>query len=173
MLDLRKSIEEIVGRDAVVTALQRLAPATQAAFTDITAVSWVPLDALTDIVDEVARVARVNPERMIDDAVRRAVERTLKTVWRVMLRFTTDAALVARTPVMYSMSRNVGHLTAQVVSPGVAEIALSRWPGAPSRQVRLIGISMVTVVTLAGRQDVAITSTPTPDGANFRMTWRV
>ncbi|MET0595149.1 MAG: hypothetical protein ABW133_20785, partial [Polyangiaceae bacterium] len=99
-------------------------------------------------------------------------ERTFKTVWRVMLRFTTDAALIARTPVVYSLSRNIGKLTAKVVTPGKSVVTLTEWPGVSPRHVRTLGISIVTVVTLAGRKDATITSTPTPDGAVFQLSWR-
>ena len=172
VLDLRKSLEEIVGKEVVVKALATLPSETRGEFVEITALSWVPLAAVTRVVDAVAATAGVRPEPLIDEAVRRAVERTFKTVWRVMLRFTTDAALIARTPVVYSMSRNVGRLTARMVSPGNAEVTLADWVGVSARHVRTLGISIVTVVTLAGRKDVTVASTPTADGAVYKLTWR-
>jgi hypothetical protein len=171
-LDLRAALEEIVGKDAVGKALASLPPETRSEFVEITALSWVPLTTISKVVDAIAGVAGKNPERLIDDAVRRAVERTFKTVWRVMLRFTTDAALINRTPVVYSLSRNIGRLTARMASPGKAEVTLAEWPGVSARHVRTLGISIATVVTLAGRKDVAVTSTPTADGALFQLTWR-
>jgi hypothetical protein len=173
VLDLRAALEEIVGAEVVGAALASLPSQTRSEFVDITALSWVPLATVTRVVDAVAAAARKNPERLIDDAVRRAVERTFKTVWRVMLRFTTDAALIARTPVVYSMSRNIGRLTSRMLAPGKAVVTLNDWPGVSARHVRTLGISIVTVVTLAGRKDVNVTSTPSADGAVFHLTWRV
>jgi hypothetical protein len=172
ILDLRAALEELVGKVTVEQGLSTLPAETRSEFVDITALSWVPLATVTRAVDAIARAAKKNPERLIDDAVKRAVERTFKTVWRVMLRFTTDAALIARTPVVYSMSRNVGRLKARILSSGKAEITLSGWPDVSERHVRTLGISMVTVVTLAGRKEVTVTSTPTADGAVYQMTWR-
>lgn len=172
IIDLRAALEEIVGKDVVARALAGLPAETRREFVEITAISWVPLTTVTRVVDAIAAAAKVNPERLIDDAVRRAVERTFKTVWRVMLRFTTDAALIARTPVVYSLSRNIGKLTAKVVAPGKSEVTLSEWPGVSPRHVRTLGVSIVTVVTLAGRKDATITSTPTQDGAVFQLSWR-
>jgi hypothetical protein len=172
IIDLRASLEDIVGKEVVTGALAGLPAETRSAFVEITALSWVPLATVTRVVDAVAAAAKMNPERLIDDAVRRAVERTFKTVWRVMLRFTTDAALIARTPVVYSLSRNVGKLTARMVAPGKAEVTLNDWPGVSARHVRTLGISIVTVVTLAGRKDATVTSTAAPDGAVFRLSWR-
>jgi hypothetical protein len=172
VLDLRVALEEIVGKDAVAKALASLPTQTRGEFVEITALSWVPLTTVTRVVDAVAATAGVNADRLIDDAVRRAVERTFKTVWRVMLRFTTDAALIARTPVVYSLSRNIGRLTARMVSPGKAQVTLSDWVGVSARHVRTLGISIATVVTLAGRKDVGVTSTPAADGAVFHLTWR-
>jgi hypothetical protein len=173
VLDLRAALEEIVGKDVVVNALASLPAETRRQFVEITALSWVPLAAITQVVDAIAVTARKNPERLIDEAVRRAVERTFKTVWRVMLRLTSDAALIARTPVVYARSRNIGRLTARVVSPGNAEVTLSDWPGVSARHVRTLGISIVTVVTMAGRKETSVTSSPTADGAMFHLTWRV
>jgi hypothetical protein len=173
VLDLRAALEEIVGKDVVAKALGSLPPETRSEFVEITALSWVPLTTITRVVDAVAATAQKNPERLIDEAVRRAVERTFKTVWRVMLRFTTDAALIARTPVVYSLSRNVGRLSSRMVSPGKAEVTLAEWAGVSARHVRTLGISIVTVVTLAGRKEVTFTSTPTADGALFHVSWRV
>ena len=172
VLDLRVALEEIVGKDVVTTALASLPAQTRNEFVEITALSWVPLATVTRVVDAVAATGRVNADRLIDDAVRRAVERTFKTVWRVMLRFTTDNALIARTPVVYSLSRNIGRLTSRMVSPGKAEVTLSEWVGVSARHVRTLGISIATVVRLAGRKDVAVTSSPTNDGAVFHLTWR-
>ena len=172
VLDLRASLEEIVGKDVVARALSSLPAETRSEFVEITALSWVPLTTVTRVIDAVAAAARRSPEPLVDEAVRRAVERTMKTVWRVMLRFTSDAALIARTPVIYSMSRNVGRLTARMVEPGKAEVTLSEWAGVSPRHVRTLGISIVTVVTLAGRKEASVTSTPTPDGAVFHLTWR-
>src|SRR5690349_6098617 len=152
IIDLRAALEEIVGKDAVGSALAGLPSEMRREFVEITAITWVPLTTVTRVVDAIAAAAKVNPERLIDDAVRRAVERTFKTVWRVMLRFTTDAALIARTPVVYSLSRNIGKLTAEVVAPGKSKVTLSDWPGVSPRHVRTLGISIVTVVTLAGRK---------------------
>jgi hypothetical protein len=173
VLDLRAALEEIVGADVVANALTSLPAEIRSEFVEITALSWVPMTTITRVVDAVAVAARKNPERLIDEAVRRAVERTFKTVWRVMLRFTTDAALIARTPVVYSLSRNIGRLTSRIVAPGKAEVTLNDWPGVSARQVRTLGISIVTVVTLAGRKEVSVTSTPTADGAVFQLSWRV
>jgi hypothetical protein len=172
VLDLRAALEEIAGKEVVASALASLPPEARNEFVEITALSWVPLTTVSRVVDAVAAGAHKNPERLIDEAVRRAVERTFKTVWRVMLRFTTDAALIARTPVVYSLSRNVGRLTARMVSPGRAEVTLSDWPGVSPRHVRTLGISIVTVVTLASRKEAGVTSTPTADGAVFHLTWR-
>jgi hypothetical protein len=172
VLDLRAALEEICGAEVVKAALSSLPAETRSEFVEITAISWVPLTTITRVVDAVAAAAHKNPERLIDEAVRRAVERTFKTVWRVMLRFTTDAALIARTPVVYSLSRNIGRLTARMVAPGKAEVTLNDWPGVSPRHVRTLGISIVTVVTLAGRKEVSVTSTPTSDGAVFHLSWR-
>jgi hypothetical protein len=72
IIDLRASLEDIVGKEVVTGALAGLPAETRSAFVEITALSWVPLATVTRVVDAVAAAAKMNPERLIDDAVRRA-----------------------------------------------------------------------------------------------------
>jgi len=60
-----------------------------------------------------------------------------------------------------------------MLAPGKAEVVLNGWPGVSARHVRTLGISIATVVTLAGRKEVNVTSSPAADGAVFQLTWRV
>ncbi|MET0595159.1 MAG: hypothetical protein ABW133_20835, partial [Polyangiaceae bacterium] len=69
IIDLRGALEEIVGKDVVTSALAGLPAQTRSEFVEITAISWVPLTTVTRVVDAIAAAAKVNPERLIDDAV--------------------------------------------------------------------------------------------------------
>lgn len=172
VMDLFLALEEIVGKAAIERARAAAPPEVRRAFEGITAMSWVPNPALGRMIDEVALAAGVEPETMLDDGTRRAVNRSFKTVWRMFLRLTSDEALIARTPMIYSKSRNVGRLVSKIVAPGVASIVLSEWPEVTPRQVRTIGIGIAEVVTLCGRKNVRIESAKTQDGAEYRLSWK-
>lgn len=169
--ELRAAIEEALGVRVVAAALEKMPGDEREQFARLTPLSWVPVAVLGRLIDQIALEAGVDPESMVDAATRRATERTFKTVWRLMLRVTSDEALLARTPLFYSKSRNVGRLSGRVVARGQAELILSDWPGVSARHVRALGVSVATVVELAGRQGVKVVSELTRDGARYRLTW--
>ena len=59
-----------------------------------------------------------------------------------------------------------------MIAPGRSEIVLSGWPSVSERHVRTLGVSIETVVRLAGRRDVRASYVLTEDGAMFRLNWR-
>jgi hypothetical protein len=172
ILDLRRSLEEMVGADVVARALAGLPPEVGRQVIEARPLGWVPVSVVGRAVDAIAREAGREPEAMLDEAVRRATERTFKTVWRIFLRLSSDAQLIARTPVLYAKSRNVGRLEARWVAPGEGELILHDWPGVSPRHRRTLAVSVQTVMELCGRRHVAITFHPTPDGARYRVTWK-
>ena len=121
----------------------------------------------------VARIANKDPEEIVVPLARATVTRSFTTVWRILLRITSDAAIVQRTPAFYTRSRNVGKMSAQILSAGIAESIVSEFPGMPLRDIVALAASIETVLTLAGRVDVKSRGTRTPDGARFLTRWRV
>jgi hypothetical protein len=172
VLDLLYVLARMVGEENIERAKARLSPAQREELDTLTAVSWLPNATLSMFLDELARCARRDPEEMIDQAVREAVDRTFKTVWRMFLRVTSDEALIKRTPLIYQRSRNTGQLGARILEPGHAEVLLTDWPDVPDRHLRTIGVSIASVVELAGRRDVRMTAQRTPEGGRYDLRWR-
>jgi hypothetical protein len=132
----------------------------------------VAYDAVVTCHAAIAREAGTTMEEMLERAVPLAVERAFRTIWRVLLRFTTDATLIARTPLLYSKSRSKGTMTARVVEPGHAVAEIVGWRSMPPRDVRAIALSITTLLKLAHRHDVRVDATATPDGAVYAIRWR-
>jgi hypothetical protein len=170
-LDLLASYRDIVGVETFDRALASLPDDLRRKVAGMTRLSWVAVADLSVVIDALGRAAGRDPDELLDRAVRQATERSFKKVWRVMLRFTSDEALMARAPSMYALSRNVGKLAARVVRPGLAELALTGWPDVTDRHLRTLGISIATVIEQAGRRDVAIEAHRAPDGAAYALTW--
>jgi hypothetical protein len=169
---LRRALEDLVGVNVVASALKKLPPKVQEEFDPVTPMTWVPLTTSIMAVEFVAAEACRPADDLMDEAVRRAAEQMFRTSWRLLLRLTTDRALIARTPVMYSKWRNIGQLESKVLGPGRSEIWLRGWPGVSERNVRTLGVSIETVLRLAGRRAVRIEWTRTTDGARFLAFWR-
>jgi hypothetical protein len=172
VLDLLKAYQEIVGHEVVAAAKRKLPAADRAVIEATVAVSWVPVAILGRFIDQIAAEANLEAESLLDQAVRLATKTTFKTVWRLMLRLTSDEAILARTPLFWSKSRNVGRLSARIVASGRAEVSLTGWPGVSKRQLRTLAVSMTTLVELCGRRNVRTTYEPTHDGAVYHMAWR-
>ena len=171
-LDAQRTLDAMVGPAAVARAKAQLTPELRAELDNATPYDWVRLTTLSQLFDAVAGVVGRDPEELVDDMVRRAVEHTFKTVWRMFLRITTDDALIKRTPLIYQRSRNVGQLESKMLGRGHAEVRLSGWYDISDRQLRILAISIQSVLQIAGRRDVTFSHVRTPDGGRFEMRWR-
>jgi hypothetical protein len=172
VLDAVRMLDTMVGPVALAQAKALLTAIEQKEIETATPYAWVPLTTLSHLFDAVARVVEREPEALVDEVVRRAVDHTFKTVWRMFLRVTTDDALVKRAPVIYLRSRNVGQLEAKLLERGHAELRLTGWPGVSDRQLRLLAISIQSVLHIAGRRNVTYNYTRTPDGGRYELHWR-
>lgn len=170
--DLRWALTELCGAEAVEAGLATLPEEDRRIFEAAPARPWVPLRITTRAVDAIAEAAGEEPEGLADRAVRLATERTMTTVWRVLLRFTSNRALLQRTPLIYGRTRNVGRLSVTALEEGSAELVLSEWPRIPPRQARLLAVNMETLLALAGRREVRCHWKRTDDGAIYRVMWR-
>ena len=134
---------------------------------------WVPVRAYDAFYLAFADGVGTDVAELHTDMSRQSVERTFKTIWRLLLRLTSDAALVSRTPVLYSRAYTKGKLKTVSFTPGVAEIELEGWPNPPDIVLRGTRIAIETVLRLSGRNGVKITAERAPDGAKMHATWKV
>jgi len=169
---LKNALEELVGVHVFAEALATLPSDVHEAFEPATPMSWVPVDVIHVVVARVAEHAGRSFDDLMDDAVQRAGEKTLRTAWRMLLRVTADRALMSRAPILYSKWRNVGRLEASGMDRGRVELVLSEWPGMDPRSIRSLGITIETVLRLAGRRHIKVQSHATPDGAKYAVSWR-
>lgn len=170
---MRQALESIVGEELVAGAIAGLPADQREEFAAMTLLSWVRLSTTSHLIDVAAERAGWNPERLYDAAVRRGVERSFRTFWKVLLHFTGDEALFARAPVLYSKTRNVGVLSVQPLSPGRAEARIVGWPQMTDRAVRAVGIGLRVTLEMAGRRDVHATWARRTDGAAYQLRWRM
>lgn len=171
MLDQIRVMEELAGPDAMRAALQALPEDRRAQLEHVMPVSWLDSDLSNDYIAAVAREIGRRPEDFQVEVVRRGVERTLNTLWRIILKFTSDAALVKRTPLLYSKTYDVGELTSRIDQPGRADVELRGWPEVPRMDLVGLATGIETVLRCAGRKDVSVRWERRPFGAAFIATW--
>jgi hypothetical protein len=173
VLDMRWAIEKMLGPSILKLALERVTPAAREEYTHATPLSWVTYTTLAEVHDAVATVTRMNAMVLADKLARLTVERSFTTVWRIFLRFTSDEAIIVRTPAFYAKSRSVGYMASRILEPGRSESIVSGFPTIPDRDIVILAASIETVITLAGRKDVKSKGERTPDGARFITRWQV
>ena len=170
---LRTGLKELVGDSVFQAAMASLRPELREQFEPVSPLTWVPVDVIHKAVAHIAELAGRPFDELMDAAVEKAGEKTLRTAWRMLLRVTADRALVRRAPVLYSKWRNIGRLEVRDATvDGRVELHLVEWPGMDERSIRTLGITIGTVMRLAGRKQVRTQSTPTPDGAKYTVTWQ-
>jgi hypothetical protein len=169
---LKYALQELVGVHVLEEAMATLPSNVRETFEPATPMSWVPVDVIHVVVARVAEHAGRSFDDLMDEAVQRAGEKTLRTAWRMLLRVTADRALMSRAPILYSKWRNIGRLEASGMARGRVELVLSEWPGMDPRSIRSLGITIETVLRLAGRHQIKVQSQPKPDGAKYTVTWR-
>jgi hypothetical protein len=173
VLDMRWAIEKMLGASILKLALERVTPSAREEYMHATPLSWVTYGTLAEVHDAVAAVTRVDAMVLADKLARLTVERSFTTVWRIFLRFTSDEAIIVRTPAFYAKSRSVGYMASRILEPGKSESIVSGFPTIPQRDIVILAASIETVITLAGRKDVKSSGERMPDGARFITRWQV
>jgi len=171
MLDQVLVMQDLLGADTVRRALESLPPPLRDEWEGLLPVSWISVAATAAFIEAAAREADRSVDDLQREIARLGVERTLKTVWRILLRLTSDGALVKRTPMLYSKTYDRGQMSSRMTGPGQARIELEGWDGIPALEVLGLAVGIETVLRCAGRRDVACEGQPRANGASFVATW--
>jgi hypothetical protein len=149
-------LEGMFGAEVLRSARLDLPTEGRAMMESITAAGWVPIPVYEAFYESIARRVGRSVADLHTEISRLSVERIFKTMWRVLLRFTSDEALVTRTPLLFSRGYNKGKLTSKIRSPGLAELDLQEWPEVPDIVLRGLRVAVETVLRVAGRRNVVI-----------------
>jgi hypothetical protein len=166
----RRVMESLVGADVVARAIASLPREVTEAYENV-GVGWVPVPVVDAATHAIARQSGWTAERLVRESARQSVETLLRGLWRVMLRFTSDEALMARTPLLYSKTFNAGRLESRFENARHADVTQSGWPGISDLQLLGLATGIETVLRCAGRIDAKVIWKRTPTGASFTATW--
>lgn len=169
---LRDVAAELAGSAVVERALLRLPQDARVHYQTSTAVEWMPIDVMEQAFSAIATETGTDVASLHERVATISIERTFRTVWRVLLRLTTDKALISRSPAIFARSYNRGRLLVDIPRANVGEINLVEWPRVPAWPLRATRIGIATVLRVAGRNDVRVETAITPTGARYTATWR-
>lgn len=168
----RRVARELVGSDAFERALSDLSPEERSSYMDSTAMSWVPVAHIDRALERLAHHSGHAAEWLSAELARRSQEEMLNTLYRVLMRITTDEALIGRTQTFYSKVYDTGSLSSVFPAPGRCEVTLSGWRTISDLQLVGLGAGVETTLRCAGRKDARVQGRRTADGAFYLCTWR-
>ncbi len=153
--------------------MQRLPEALREEYLGATNLTWVPITTLERVVEACGLEIGRDPLDLNDEVSRIATERAFGTVWRIFLRFTSDNALISRTPIIYTKTYDIGRIVPAIPEQGSATIELLDFPDAPEFVVRPLGVGIETTLRCAGRTDARVSYEMRPGGAVYEAVWSV
>ena len=134
-------------------------------------VSWVRVSSLERFYEALAGQLGRTVEDVHSSTVDHCTRATYGTLWRALLRITTDSAILRRAPVLYGKTYDTGELAARIERPGRAVCEIRGWPGVPDLALRGLRIGIANVLVVAGRRNVRTQSASTANGARFEILW--
>jgi hypothetical protein len=173
VLQHRKILTAVVGEGPLARAMTSLSAADRQALEEVTVLTFVPIATVEALFTAAAREVGRDVPSLHEHVSRTSLEQNLKTIWRLLLRFTSDEALIARTPVLFGKAFPQGAMRPRMIQPGRAEIRIEQWPGMPEYAVRGTRVAIETVLRLAGRSSVKLSTERTPDGVVYGASWLV
>jgi hypothetical protein len=167
----RRAWTELFGDDVVRVCLSRLSEDDRTEIEEATAVGWVRFSALERFYDLLSAELSRDVVALHTEIVRIAVERNARTLWRALLRITSDRALMARAPSIFAKGYDRGRVRIDILEPGRAVITLTELAGMSEFVGRGFGVAVETLLTVAGRQHASATVRRTLDGGRVEVRW--
>ena len=150
LLDQREQLLKIAGPSRFAAALDRLGPRQRADYEAIGFFSWTHHATATAVTVVVAEEIGWDPARLQETVVRQGIEKTFSTIWRMLLRFPSEAALMRRAAYIYSKTIRGGSMHAEVDGDRLW-LVLEGWPDIPELDRVALRAGIEAILRLSGR----------------------
>jgi len=166
----REVTKELIGAAAYERALGLVPGHMAAEYRRVNPMTWVPLSIIEPVIEAMGEASGRDTLDLQDEVARITIERQLRTVWRLFLRFTSNEALISRMPIIFSKSYSKGRVQTSFPRPDRAIIELSEWPRTPAHVVRTTRVGLETTLRAAGRPNARVSFERTAAGAIYTAT---
>jgi hypothetical protein len=166
-----EAVQKVHGPRVVSSAREQMSDEQRVEIDMTTAITWVRATTMTAWVKALADAAGTSTVDLVEECARIATRDSFTTVWRVFVRFTSPEALISRTPIIYSRTRNVGKLEVESVTSSTAKLVLTGYPGMVDSQLHSLAVSIRTILELSGRRSPTSRYSKTDDGGVFELRW--
>lgn len=171
-IDQIRVLTERYGKPQVDAALAALDAKDREEIDGLLAMTWCRADLAMRFKNELSRVVGTPPlelQRFVSSA---GIERTVKGVWRFLLKQLWDDALMRRVPTLYSRTFNRGKLRAEEVTNTGTRLVLTGWPNIPDYDAYGLAYGMESILSLAGRQHARVTWKRSGEEVLFTAMWQ-
>jgi hypothetical protein len=154
LLEQRKVLAELAGEETLQSVVRDLPQDRREEYEGLTLLSWCRHTTATEVVVRVGAALGKRPEVFQAEVVRAGVERLFGGMWKVLLRLSSDDALVKRTALLYSKACDRGRMSAESIAPGRVRLTLSEWPDIPDLGIIALAAGIESVLRVVERKAV-------------------
>lgn len=154
VLEQRKVLVKLAGEEVFRGAVAALPDEVRAEYEGISLLSWCRVSTATEVVQSIGRALGKQPEAFQAEVVRAGVQRLFGGMWNVLLRFSSDEALIRRSALLYSKACDRGRLSAEPLGNGHVKLVLSEWPDIPHLSIIALVAGIESVLGVVGRSAV-------------------
>lgn len=169
--DFQWALRRVVGDSVFEVALGQVSLEAREVLCNVPTDPWVPLAMMGELIEAARDHSGMDEDELMERTIRMSTEHTINTVWRVLLRVTTDKALITRTPLLWKRTRNVGQLEVTEHGKGRGTLQVTGWPGLTRRSAFALAINIRTILECAGRKEVRVKWGRSRDGARYHVSW--
>lgn len=163
----REITRSIIGPDAYNRALAAVPRRIADEYNRATSLSWVPLTVVDPVILAMGVASGRDPLDLQDEVARTTLERSLRSIWRVFLRLTSNEQLVSRVPLIFSKAFSAGRVVTSFPRPDQAVVELVGWPNAQMHVIRGTRVGLEVTLQAAGRKAARVSMDRTRDGALY------
>ena len=159
------------GEDRVHACLATLGPVGDE-LRYATAVGWVPFDAVKRAYEALSEATGEPVPALHVATVRASIQRTMKRIWRVFLRFVDDDSMTDRIPTLVRKGYDRGSVRTES-GEGHGRLFISDFPGIDDFVVRGLCAATEEMRRTAGRKEPVVRGHTTgPDSAMREGRWK-
>jgi hypothetical protein len=170
-LEQKRAIERIVGREVLAAVVARLPRDRQQEFDELSMFAWCRCSTLNLVLAGVAQESGRDVEVFVHDVVRHSFGVVLRSVWRLLARFTSDSAIVERASMLYGRTLDRGKARAFFVAHDHMALEITERADLSRIDVISIEAAIEAVFDVAGRR-VRVTHRRLRDGVRYDVRRR-
>jgi hypothetical protein len=170
-LEQKRAMVRLAGPDALARVVARLPEERRQELIELSLFGWCRCSTLNIVLAEVAHEAGRDVDAFVHDVVRESFGVVLRTVWRLLARFTSEESIVMRAPLLYSRALDRGRPRAYVQGAGHLVLEITERADLSHIDVVSIGAAIEAVLELSGRK-VRVVPQRIPFGVRYDVMVR-